>query len=34
MSTKECENFPVDIVYLWCDSSDKNWQEKKKKRTF
>lgn len=31
MSTKECENFPVDIVYLWCDSSDKNWQEKKKK---
>ncbi|MBQ8669141.1 Stealth CR1 domain-containing protein [bacterium] len=23
------ENFPVDIVYLWCDSSDKVWREKK-----
>ncbi len=23
------ENFPVDIVYLWCDSSDKKWILKK-----
>lgn len=23
------EDFPVDIVYLWCDSSDSVWQEKK-----
>lgn len=23
------EDFPVDIVYLWCDSSDKVWLEKK-----
>lgn len=23
------ENCPVDIVYLWCDSSDKKWLEKK-----
>ncbi|MBE7712413.1 MAG: DUF4422 domain-containing protein [Cyanobacteria bacterium SIG26] len=23
------DNFPVDIVYLWCDSSDKDWLEKK-----
>lgn len=23
------KNFPVDIVYLWCDSSDNIWREKK-----
>lgn len=23
------ENFPVDIVYLWCDSSDEAWRVKK-----
>lgn len=26
--TKE---FPVDIVYLWCDSNDKDWKNKKNK---
>lgn len=31
MNQNESESFPVDIVYLWCDSSDKKWQEKKKK---
>ena len=23
------ENYPVDIVYLWCDSSDDVWRTKK-----
>lgn len=22
-------DYPVDIVYLWCDSSDENWRQKK-----
>lgn len=28
---KEChiQNYPVDIVYLWCDASDKVWRDKK-----
>lgn len=29
MKTEKVENFPVDIVYLWCDSSDDNWRQKK-----
>ena len=24
-------NTQVDIVYLWVDSNDKNWQEKRRK---
>ena len=32
--TSEIKNFsiddnPIDIVYLWCDSSDENWRQKK-----
>lgn len=26
---KELVDFPVDMVYLWCDSSDKSWLDKK-----
>lgn len=29
MRSENIENFPVDIVYLWCDSSDENWRQKK-----
>ncbi len=29
LSKRTFEDFPVDIVYLWCDSSDKVWREKK-----
>lgn len=25
----EIKDFSVDIVYLWCDSSDENWRQKK-----
>lgn len=29
MKDKYIEDFPVDIVYLWCDSSDDNWRKSK-----
>lgn len=29
METDFLENYPVDIVYLWCDSSDEVWRAKK-----
>ena len=29
INENSCKDYSVDIVYLWCDSSDKIWQEKK-----
>ncbi len=29
MSENYFKKFPIDIVYLWCDASDKVWKEKK-----
>lgn len=29
MACENLKDFPIDIVYLWCDSADESWRQKK-----